>query len=230
MKKKVIKAIILAGGSSKRLKLEVPKQLARIGNKPLLAHTLDVFEKSKVVDSIILVCHKDIKQHCHGLVKRYGYKKIEQLCAGGASRQQSVFNALRVVSDCDYVIVHDGVRPFVTDQIISEVIKAVKRFQAASCAVPATDTIVEAKGNFIARTLSRKKLWQIQTPQAFKFDLLIRAHRKARAKKIFASTDDAQLILQNKHKVKLTEGSYQNLKVTTPFDLFLARLFVRKRP
>ncbi|NQT00083.1 MAG: 2-C-methyl-D-erythritol 4-phosphate cytidylyltransferase, partial [Candidatus Omnitrophica bacterium] len=194
MKKKVIKAIILAGGSSKRMKLKLPKQLVKIGNKPLLAYTLDVFERSKAVESIILVCHKDIMQRCRNLVKRYNYNKIEQLCAGGASRQQSVFNALRVINGCDYVIVHDGVRPFVTDQIITEAVKAAKRFKAVSCAVPVTDTIVEAKGNFIARTLTRNKLWQIQTPQVFKLDLLIRAHQAAKRNKIFNSTDDAQMV------------------------------------
>ena len=104
MKNKVVKAIVLAGGYSKRMGLKTPKQLVKVGNKPILAHTLGVFQRCKRVDSIILVAHKKIIRQCRNLIKRYGYKKVEQLCSGGATRQQSVFNALRKIKDCDYVI------------------------------------------------------------------------------------------------------------------------------
>lgn len=225
-KDKIIKAIVLAGGYSKRIKLKVPKQLVKIDNKPLLAYTLDVFERCKAIDSIILVLHKKIVHQCRNLIKKYGYKKVEQLCLGGRTRQQSVFNALRKIKDCDYVIIHDGVRPFVTQKIISRAIKAVKRFNAVTCAVEATDTIVEAKKDFIGATLRRNKLWHIQTPQAFKFEAILHVHQRARLGKVFDSTDDAQLVFKLNKRVKIIKGSCQNLKITTPFDLYLAKLLL----
>ena len=228
MKNKVVKAIVLAGGYSKRMGLKIPKQLVKIGNKPILAHTLDVFQRCKRVDSIILVVHKKTIQQCRNLIKRYRYKKIEQLCLGGRTRQQSVFNALGKIKNCDYVIIHDGVRPFVSQKTILGVIRAVRRFGAVTCAVKATDTIVEAERSFVCSTLRRDKLWHIQTPQAFKFDLILAAHKKERAStKIFNTSDDAQLLLGTKSKVKLIEGSYKNIKITTMSDLFLAKKLKR---
>ena len=223
MKNKAIKAIILAGGYSKRMNLKTPKQLVKIDNKPLLAYTLGVFERCKSIDSIILVVHKRYILPCRNLVKKYRYKKVEQFCLGGRTRQQSVFNALKKIRDCDYVVIHDGVRPFVTQRIISRVIKAAKLFDAATCAVRATDTMVEAKGGYIGSVLCRDKLWRIQTPQAFKFDLIFKAHQKAKAKKVFDASDDAQLLLGLKKKVKLIKGSYKNIKITTKSDLVLAK-------
>jgi 2-C-methyl-D-erythritol 4-phosphate cytidylyltransferase len=225
-KKKVVKAIILAGGYSKRMNLSVPKQLVKINHRPLLSYTLDVFEKSKAIESIVLVVHKKIISQSQTLIKQYGYKKIEQLCLGGKTRQQSVFNALQRIRDCDYVVIHDAVRPFVTQKDISRIIKAVKEFGAATCAVKVIDTIVEAEKNFLHRTLPRHKLWHIQTPQAFKFDLIVKAHQKAYRAKIFDSTDDAQLVIRFKDKTKIVEGSHKNLKVTTPFDLYLTKLLL----
>lgn len=225
MKKKneVVKAIILAGGYSKRMNLKVPKQLAKIDNKPILAYTLDVFEECKAIDSIILVVHKKIIQQSRKLIKKYGYKRIKQLCLGGRTRQQSVFNALQKIRDCDYVVIHDAVRPFVTERNISRVIRTVKKFDAVTCAVKAIDTIVEAEQSFIGTTFHRDKLWHIQTPQAFRFDLILKAHQKAKAERIFNASDDAQLLLGLKKEVKLVEGSYKNIKVTTMSDLLLIR-------
>lgn len=212
------------------MKSKVLKQLTKINNKPVLAYALEVFERCKLIDSIILVSHRKIERPCRNLIKRYGYKKIEQICSGGATRQRSVFNALRKIKHCDYIIIHDGVRPFLTQEIISKVLKAASVYGAATSAVRAQDTIVETKGDFIAKTLHRNKLWQIQTPQAFKFGLLFQAHQRARKNKIFASTDDAQLVLKYKNnKVKIVEGSYKNVKITTPFDLYLARLILEKK-
>ena len=227
-KTQVIKAIILAGGSSRRMNLKVPKQLAKIGNKPLLAYTLDTFERCKAIDSIILVVHKKIILQCRNLIKKYGYKKIKQLVIGGRTRQKSVFNALCKIRDCDYVIIHDGVRPFITQKIISRIIKAVKNSGALTCAVKATDTIVEAKEGFIDCFLCRNTLWHIQTPQAFKFDLIFQAHREARLKKIFNSTDDARLVLKVGNKIKVIKGSRKNVKITRPFDFYLAKLLLQK--
>jgi 2-C-methyl-D-erythritol 4-phosphate cytidylyltransferase len=229
MKKKNIKAIILAGGYSKRMKLNVPKQMLKIDGKPLIAHTLDVFQGCRAINSIILVAHKRLISQCSDLIKKGGYKKVEQIVAGGKTRQQSVFNALKKVKDCDYVLIHDGVRPFVSRKVILELLKAVKRSGAVTCAVGAIDTIADAKAGFIHTTLTRGNLWHIQTPQAFSFNLILNAHLRARAKKILNAGDDTQLALKFGNKVEIVKGSYQNLKITTPFDLCLAKLILEKK-
>ncbi len=228
-KAQVVKAVILAGGSSQRLKTAVPKQLLKINNKPLLAYTLEVFQRCKAVNSIILIVHRKYIRKFRNLIKSYRLKKIEQLVIGGRTRQQSVFNALRAIGDCGYVVIHDGARPFVTEKNILEAIKAVKTFKAVTCAVKATDTIVETKAAFIGTILPRNKLWHIQTPQAFKFDLLFKAHQKARSENIFNSSDDAQLLLGLKKRVKLIEGSYENIKITTKPDLLLCETYLNRK-
>ncbi|UCB57493.1 MAG: 2-C-methyl-D-erythritol 4-phosphate cytidylyltransferase [Candidatus Omnitrophota bacterium] len=225
---KKVKAIILAGGYSRRMNSKIPKQLIKIKGRPILSYSLDVFERCRAIDGIILVAHKNIMRQCHNLIKKYNYKKIKQVVRGGKDRQQSVFNALEEIKDCDYVIIHDGVRPFVNEEIISRVIKAAFLFGAASAAIRTIDTIVETKGNFIDAFLCRDRLMNIQTPQAARFDLLIQAHRKAKKEGINNATDDAQLLFRLKRKVKLAEGSRRNIKITKPFDLCLARALLEK--
>ncbi|MFC1699018.1 2-C-methyl-D-erythritol 4-phosphate cytidylyltransferase [Candidatus Omnitrophota bacterium] len=227
MKKKRVKALVLAAGYSQRIKSKVPKQLIKINRKPLLAYTLKVFERCSAIDSVILVTQPGLLDQCQRLVNRYRLAKVEQICLGGATRQQSVFNALSAIEDCDYLLIHDGVRPLVNQEIILRVVKELRRFNAVSCAVRAVDTIVEAKGAFLTKSLRRNQLWQIQTPQAFKLDWLIQAHRQARKEKIFNASDDAQLVLRYRGKVRLTEGSYLNLKVTHPLDLKLVKLLIK---
>jgi len=221
--KRAVKAIVVAGGYSKRLKLKLPKQLAKIRHKPILTYTLDVFERSRAIDEIVLVVQRNYVSKFRSLVKKYRYKKIRHLCLGGQTRQQSVFNGLKVISSCNYVLIHDGVRPFVTEKIIQDTLLAAKKFGAASSAVRAKDTIVEARESFVNKVLLRNRLWHIQTPQAFKFKLIYQAHQLARKKDIKNASDDAQLILKMKKKVKLIEASYENIKITTASDLILAQ-------
>lgn len=223
MGRKKIKAIILAAGYSQRIKLKAPKQLVKIGSKPLLAYTLDAFERCRPISGIILTVRKKYLGQCRAIVKQYGYQKVEQLVIGGRTRQQSVFNALSQINDCDYVIIHDGARPFVEPRLILETVKAVKKFAAASCAVLATDTIVQEAKGYIGAWLKRNQLWQIQTPQAFKFSLILKAHQAARIRGIRDASDDAQLLQTLNKKVKLIPGSYKNIKITTLADLLLAR-------
>lgn len=211
-------AIILAGGYSKRMKTAIPKQLTKLGHKPVLAYALDVFEQCPAVDEIVLVVNRAYLGDFRNLVKKYGYSKVGQLCLGGRTRQQSVFNALTTIKDCEYVIIHDGVRPLVSAALVLGVLAAAQRFGAATCAVKAVDTITETKDDFIGRIPPRQRLWQIQTPQGFRFDLILKAHLAARTKKLFNASDDAQLLVGLKQRVKLVEGGYQNIKLTTPLD------------
>lgn len=224
-----IKAIIVAGGYSRRLKSSVPKQLLKVNQKALVAHSLDVFEKCKAIKSIILVGQGKYLPHFKRLIKQYGYRKIECVCLGGATRQESVFSGLKQIQGCDYVIIHDGVRPFVTEKIILDVLNDAVTFGASAAAVRAKDTIVKARGNFINKTLLRDRLWHLQTPQGFKFKLIYQAHKHAKAIGISSASDDAQLLLKIKKKVKLTQGCYSNIKITTAFDLFLAQNMMKGR-
>ncbi|MBN3037809.1 MAG: 2-C-methyl-D-erythritol 4-phosphate cytidylyltransferase [Candidatus Omnitrophica bacterium] len=225
----MIKAIVLAGGYSTRIKLKTPKQLVSISGRPLLAHTLDVFERCKQIQKIILVANKKYINQSKALIKQRGYKKVEQVCKGGRTRQQSVFNALKKTRDCDYVLIHDGVRPFISREDIQEVLKAAKKFGAATCAVKAVDTIVEKKGAYMGKILPRRVLWRIQTPQAFKFDLIYKAHQSVRAKGFYGLSDDAQLIIKIGKKVKMVQGDYMNFKITTYADLELAKLMLKNK-
>ena len=228
-RKAAVKALILAGGYSKRIHLATPKQLVKINGRPLLAVTLDIFNSVRAIESIVLVINKKFSSQCHKLVNDYGYKKIEKIVLGGKSRQESVFNGLRNIKNCDYVVIHDSVRPFVTKKMVSNMIQAVKKYDAVTYAVGAIDTIVEAKDNLMSKVFRRDRIFNIQTPQAFKFDLILNAHNEARAAKVLNSSDDAQLVLKFGAQVKILEGGYQNLKITTSFDLRLAKLLLQKR-
>jgi len=228
IKRTKIKAIVLAGGTSKRMKLPRPKQMIRVKGKPLLAYTLDVFEHCQLIDAIVVVAHRKIGAECRELIKRYRYQKIEQVCLGGVTRQQSVLRGLNEIQDCSYVVIHDGVRPLVSVTMIKAVLAAAQRFGAATCAVSAIDTIIQSQAGFIGSSLTRSRLWHVQTPQAFKYDLIYQAHQKAKSANITNASDDAQLVLRLKKKVRIVRGGYSNIKVTTPEDLDL--LFKKLRP
>ena len=221
-------AIVLAGGYSRRMSGAMPKQLIKISNQPLLVHTLHVFERCSKIKEVVVVANKKYLNPITALVHNCGYKKIAQICPGGNTRQQSVYNGLAHMVTCEYVLIHDGVRPCINQKIIVDVIKAALKHGAATSAVRATDTIIASDMGYINKALSRDKLWRIQTPQAFLFDLIIRAHQLARRKHISDATDDTQLVIRLGQKVKIVEGSYRNIKVTTKEDLLLAKQFLNK--
>lgn len=223
-----VRAIVLGGGYSTRIKGNVPKQLAGVAGRPLLAYTLDIFEGLPEIAGIVLVANKKYLAQFQGLVKRYRYKKIERICGGGRTRQQSVFNALIRIKPCAYVLIHDGVRPFVSAKDIREVIRVARKYGAATSAVKTVDTIVEGKGGLVKRIPPRNRLWNIQTPQAFKYQWIYQAHQKAKAQGCRDKSDDAQLVMGSGKKVKLVPGEYRNFKVTTMWDMDLARMILKK--
>ena len=175
-------AIIPAGGSGKRLGADVAKQYLFLNSLPVLVHTLNVFQKSGAIDDIILVVPKDdLASIRKQIIEKYALTKVSAIVAGGNERQDSVRNGLGAITKpCDVVIVHDGVRPFVTEDMIAQVARAAAEEGAASIGVPAKDTIKETTGeNIVTATLPRRNLWQTQTPQAFQYDLLCRAYEAA---------------------------------------------------
>jgi 2-C-methyl-D-erythritol 4-phosphate cytidylyltransferase len=200
------------------------KPYLKLLDEPILAHTIRVFDQNSIVDAVIVVVDAADIETCRStVIAPYRFQKVASLVAGGETRQISVFNGLRMLpTDTEFVIVHDGVRPFVTDETIFKCVEAAEAYGAAVAAVPVKDTIKVADDDgFIADTPDRAKLWAVQTPQVFRKTVLLEAHRSAQQRQISA-TDDAALVEQLGFKVKLVMGSYANLKITTPEDLVIA--------
>lgn len=223
--KKILKtsAIIVAAGKGRRMGRDYNKQYIVLGDKPMLAHTINVFEENKLIDEIILVVGKDeIGFVNEDIVKKYKFKKISNVVEGGAQRQDSVYNGLKAVdNECSIVLIHDGARPFVTNNIIEEGINIAKNVDACIVAVPVKDTIkVVNTDMYVADTPNRETLWSVQTPQIFKYKLLMNAYENLQHNQVNI-TDDAMLVESLGHKVKIIDGSYENIKITTPEDLIL---------
>jgi len=220
-------AIIVAAGRSTRMG-GVDKLFALLGGRPLLAHTLAAFQASPSVEAIVLVAAADGLKGARQLVADSAFAKVAAVCQGGPRRQDSVRAGLDALGPCQWVLVHDGARPLVTAGLIEEALAAAREMGAAVPAVPIADTVKETDGQgHILRTLDRSSLWAAQTPQAFRYDLLCRAHREVAAD----VTDDAAMLEALGLPVKVFPGSPLNLKVATPEDLRLAEaLLLAVRP
>ena len=221
-------ALIPAAGKGSRMAHSVKKPYLKLAQKPIVAHTIQRFEQNSAVDAIYLIVDRDDFSMCHTAVLHpYRFTKVQDLVEGGETRQMSVYNGIRALSaDVDFVIVHDGVRPFVTDEIIFECLTVADECGAAVAAVPVKDTIkVADQDGFIVQTPERDQLWAVQTPQVFRKSLLEEAHQAAQTRQLTA-TDDASLVEQLGFPVKLVNGSYANLKITTPIDLRVAEVLI----
>jgi 2-C-methyl-D-erythritol 4-phosphate cytidylyltransferase len=218
-------ALITAAGDSQRMG-QIDKIFAKLGKRTLLHHVLNTFQLCPAVDQIVLVLSEQNVKRGKSLVKRYGLSKVTDVCAGGLRRQDSVKQGLDLLTDCDLVIVHDGARPMITSDLIEKGIATAKANGTAVAAVPATNTIKLAdSGDYVVKTLQRENLWEIQTPQVFRYAIIAHAYEDIGDD----VTDDATLVERNGHKVKLYMASYDNIKVTTVEDLYLARLILKTR-
>ena len=221
--------LIPAAGEGNRLKSAVKKPYVALAQKPILTHTIQRFEQNTAVDEIFVLVNEADFEMCRATVLApYAFQKVQPLVAGSATRQQSVHNGVRALpADTDFVIVHDGVRPFVTDETIFACLDAAAEWGAAVAAVPVKETIKMANAeDFIVETPPRERLWTVQTPQVFRKSLLEKAHQIAEKKQLTA-TDDAALVEHLGHPVKLVNGSYANVKITTPEDLRIANVFLQ---
>jgi 2-C-methyl-D-erythritol 4-phosphate cytidylyltransferase len=220
-----VTAIVVAAGAGLRMG-GIDKLFADVGGMPLLARTLAAFEACPSVDQIILVASEANLDRCWKLVKSYGFKKVTELVPGGARRQDSVQQGLDQVKDSRWVLIHDGVRPFIDDAVIAAGIEAAREHGAAVAAVPVKDTIKVVNAEHLVRNTPRREtLWAAQTPQVFRIDVIRAAYRDA-----FGDvTDDAMLLERLGQPVKVYQGSYENIKITTPEDLDLAECILKRR-
>lgn len=216
-------AIVLAAGKGSRMKSDVPKQFLATNGGPLIVRTLRVFQDSPEISDILLVTSPDYVDYCRNLSAQYDLPKVRKIVEGGKERYDSVWNALCACPDADYVLIHDGARPFITEEIIGRCCEAVRLHKAVAVGMPSKDTVkIADEDGFVQSTPARKNVWTIQTPQAFSRDLIVKANEKLRKrpKGMAGVTDDAMIVeASGLAKVKLIEGSYENIKITTPDDL-----------
>lgn len=223
-------ALIPAAGMGKRMGAPVNKQYLQLNGMPIVARTIAVFEQCPLIDAIYLVIPAEEIPYCREhIVDAYGFSKVAAIIPGGKERQNSVMNGLQAMSstvnDNDVVLIHDGVRPLITGELIAESIGAARANAGALVAVPCKDTIKTVHNGIVVSTPVRETLWQAQTPQAFRFMNIFSAHLSAEAD-CFSGTDDASLIERTGGDVRIIRGDYRNIKITTPEDLLLAEAFL----
>ena len=227
-------AIVLAAGQGKRMNAASNKQYLTLKDKPILAHTMNTFEKCNLIHQIILVIHEDEEEFCKkNILEKYKYKKIKHLVKGGKERQESVYNGLMAIDkETSIVLIHDGARPLITEQVILRCIQGAIEYGAVSAGVPIKETIkIMGRDRFVSYTPKREDVWVTQTPQAFQKDIILKAHEFAIEQEILG-TDDAMLVEHMGMKIKMVEGDYENIKITTPEDLIAAEAILnykRKR-
>lgn len=222
-------AVIVAAGRGTRMGAGINKQFIPLLDKPVLAHTLAAFQKSSGIDSIILVAGKDELQFCKKQVlNAYGFAKVDKLVEGGSIRQESVYNGLLEVDKrSEIVLIHDGARPIVKQELINRCIEGAKAYGAVSAGVPIKETVkMVTRDHCVEYTPNRENVWVTQTPQAFKLEIIMSAHENARRKGIIG-TDDASLVECGGSVVRMIEGYYENIKITTPEDLITAETVLR---
>ena len=223
-----VSAIIAAAGYGKRL--GQPKQFLELLGKPIVSYSLRVFDACELIDEIILVINQEDLGKAERLVAELGISKPVKFAIGGEERQDSVHHGLnRISEDTEIVVIHDGCRPLVTKSLIVELVSEAKASGAAIPGVPAKDTIKEVdEKNLVSSTLDRSILFNIQTPQAFKKDLIKEAYEHAQ-RIGYKATDDARLVERLGQPVKVVTGSYENIKITTPDDLVAAEAHLKAR-
>ena len=229
MEKQKYTAIVLAAGSGKRMNSKVHKQYLIIQDRPVLYYSLKAFEDSAVYE-IVLVVGKGEEKFCRKeIVDKYGISKVKAIVEGGKERYHSVFEGLKQTSDADYVLIHDGARPFVNQDIIRRCMQEVQKYQACVVGMPVKDTIkIADEEGYAKQTPDRKNVWMIQTPQTFSYALIYEAYEEMLKTEDTAITDDAMVLERIKgKKSKLIEGSYRNIKITTPEDLLIANVYLQ---
>ncbi|GFN36559.1 2-C-methyl-D-erythritol 4-phosphate cytidylyltransferase [Tepidimicrobium xylanilyticum] len=226
-----VSVIIAAAGMSHRMGSKINKQFINLKNKPILAHTIEKFERCRFVDEIIVVAREEEIEYCKKeIIKKYKFNKISKVVRGGKERQDSVYNGILALDEkAGIVLSHDGARPFIKIKDIVSGIKGAAKYGACVIGVPVKDTIkVVADDNNIENTPKRSLLWIAQTPQCFKKEIILEGYKKAISDDYLA-TDDSALVERIGVEVKMIMGSYDNIKITTPEDLAVGELFLENK-
>jgi len=221
-----IQAIIPMAGVGTRFKANLPKPLVRLNDKPLFVYALEIFEATSSIESVIAVVNETHLTDFEEIIEEYHLAKVVHVIPGGDTRSDSVFHGLQMLDDdTEGVLIHDGVRPFVTVELIEAVVEGLRQYQAIVTAVPLKPTIkkIDAGTMLVQQTLERNDLWEVQTPQAFHKEIIFQAHERFRES---TPTDDAMMVEQLGVPVKVAMGDYRNIKITTSEDLILAEAFL----
>ncbi|KAA9018708.1 2-C-methyl-D-erythritol 4-phosphate cytidylyltransferase [Niallia endozanthoxylica] len=220
--------VIPAAGQGKRMGAGKNKLLLELDGVPVLIHTLQVFEADENCSGVILAVNEQDEKEFDSLLKKYAIRKVVNIVRGGSERQYSIYNGIKVIQSNEIVLVHDGARPFIDKDQIHSLVLAAEKYGASVLAVPVKDTVKKVREQKVIETVERSSLWAIQTPQAFRMPLLRQAYELAEEAG-FLGTDDASLVERIGHDVIIVEGNYDNIKITTPEDLFFAETIIRKR-
>lgn len=225
-------AIVLAAGQGKRMGTKVHKQYLELAGRPILYYSLKAFEESAVIDEILLITGAGEEDYCRReIVDKYKITKVSRILQGGAERYHSVWNGVQELREDGYVFIHDGARPFVDEEIISRAFQEVQVHKACVVGMPVKDTIkVADKNEFVEKTPNRSSLWMVQTPQVFENHIVRGAYSMLMRESYINVTDDAMVVEQMlKYPIKLVYGSYENIKITTPEDLEIAEVLVKRK-
>jgi len=222
-----VSAIVVAAGKGKRFNSRASKAVFNLNSKPLVFYALNILNRSPQINEIIVVANKRNINRISSDVCKYKFRKVNSIILGGKERQDSVSNGLKEISEkADLVLIHDAARPFINNVLVSQVINAAKKNKAAILGVKIKATIKESDSSLkVKRTLDRNRLWEIQTPQVFNRDIILKAYKKFSNHKV---TDDSMLVERLGVGVKIVPGSYSNIKITTPEDIALAKMIIKK--
>ena len=231
MKQEKCTAIVLAAGRGRRMNSSIQKQFLELQGKPVVYYSLDCFQNSPLIEKIVLVTGKDSLSYCKKeIVDRYHLSKVTEIVPGGKERYDSVYAGLLACENTDFVFIHDGARPFITEEILQRGFQGVKKTGACVVGMPSKDTVkIADHRNCIQETPDRSKIWTIQTPQIFSYTIIRSAYESIRKKDMSNITDDAMVAEQESDvQIQLTEGSYRNINITTPEDLLIAEAFLNE--
>ncbi|MBU9674597.1 2-C-methyl-D-erythritol 4-phosphate cytidylyltransferase [Planococcus sp. CP5-4] len=220
--------VLPAAGSGKRMKADRNKLLLELSGKPIFIYTLEVFDRDPDCEGMWLAVKADERELIEQYVERYRIKKVKGYATGGAERQDSVRAGLEMAGQSEVVLVHDAARPFISPGVIRELVEQANESGAAIAGVPVKDTIKKVRESVITETVNRAELWMIQTPQAFRYELLMEAAQRAKADG-FLGTDEAMLVERMGHPVQIVESTYENVKMTTPDDLIYGKAILASR-
>ncbi|EKD25899.1 MAG: hypothetical protein ACD_79C01447G0003 [uncultured bacterium] len=225
-------AVLLAGGIGSRMGIKNKvKQLLSLRGETILEKTISVFDKTKIFERIIVTLPGHLVKSAGKYIDSKKFFTPIIFIEGGKTRQESSYNTLKKIKELGgtkIVIIHDAVRPFINKDIIEDSVKSAEKYGASIVAVPAIDTLIETSGKFVKQILDRTKIFYTQTPQTFRYSLILKAHETAIKNNITAATDDAQLILNMKKPVAIVQGTYFNIKITNPIDYELAKIVSKK--